>query len=333
MALSPNIPVAVTAACVLAMLFYLRCCDLSTWLLLVAVPAVAYGLLAETTKQTPIKDAVVLVTGASSGLGKAIAKDAARRGAKTVILVSRTRSKLEEVARELVELNGKVNAVVITCDLYSIDAMKALAEKVVQEHGPLDLLVNNAGAGAWKHTEDTSPEEAVEMMACPYQAAFSLSSLFTPSMVAANTGHILNITSAASMLGIRGAVGYATTRWAVRGFSRCLAQDMKELGVGVTLLNAGEITGTEYFSNAAGKAGGDSYQKIPYLFQLVDKLGLNMSTDQVAAAALMAVEKGWMETLVPSYLLYPTMVLYSVVPAFVELVCNVGQTGMRKKSN
>ncbi|EGB09365.1 hypothetical protein AURANDRAFT_6707, partial [Aureococcus anophagefferens] len=107
----------------------------------------------------------------------------------------------------------------------------------------VDVLVNNAGAGAWKHVEETTPEEAYGMMACPYQAAFTMTSLLVPTMVARATDcHVVNVTSAASEVGFRGAVGYATARWAMRGFSRMLAQDLKQLGIGVTHLNAAEIS-------------------------------------------------------------------------------------------
>merc|ERR1711865_285398 len=103
----------------------------------------------------------------------------------------------------------------------------------------------------------------------------------------------MNITSAACNLGFRGAIGYGSARWAIRGFTKHLYWDMKELGIGVTLLNAAEITGTNYFKDAPGKAGSSSKAKIPALFQLVDRLGLNYNTEQVAAAALDGVEKGW----------------------------------------
>jgi len=151
--------------------------------------------------------------------------------------------------------------------------------------------VNNAGAGAWKHIEETTPEDAIGMMACPYQTTFACSSLFIPSMAKARTGHILNVTSAACSVGFRGSVGYASARWAVRGFSKLLYWDVKELGIGVTLLNAAEITGTDYFKDAPGKAGAASKARIPALFQLIDKLGINYDTTSVVAAALTAVER------------------------------------------
>jgi len=145
----------------------------------------------------------------------------------------------------------------------------------------------------------------------------------------------------------RGAVGYATARAAVKSFSGYLEHDVRQLGIGVTLLNAMEISGvskqttisptplhcnvvwwlfrahshrhathsrihadhvhsqTEYFSNAPGKAGGDSHQKIPAILQLVDKLGLNTSTQNAAASALNGVQRGWATVLCPGWMMIP----------------------------
>ena len=108
-----------------------------------------------------------------------------------------------------------------------------------------------------------------------------------------------------------------------------LAQDLKQLGIGVTHLNAAEISGTSYFSDAPGKAGAASHAKIPYLFQLVDGLGLNYTTTQVAAAALDGVEKGWSTVLVPGFLLIPTKMVADVVPCFLEFLCGLGPAGRR----
>lgn len=163
-----------------------------------------------------------------------------------------------------------------------------------------------------------------------YQAAFTMTTLLVPQMIPrAKDCHIVNVTSAASEVGFRGAVGYATARWAMRGFSRMLVQDLKEYGIGVTHLNAAEITGTNYFSDAAGKAGKSSHAKIPSLFKVIDSMGLNYSTTQVAQAALDGVEKGWSTVLVPGFLLIPTKMVADVVPNFLEVLCALGPAGKR----
>ena len=323
-----NTQVAISAATAVALIYSMRTCEWMTFVALVIVPGVLYALLAEQTKATKLRGKTVLVTGSSSGLGLALAREAAKRGAAKVVLASRTKAALEAAAKlcEGDATHGSFEAVVAPCDVTKPDDVRALIKKLP----PVDVLVNNAGAGAWKHVEETTPEEAYGMMACPYQAAFTMTSLLVPTMVARATDcHVVNVTSAASEVGFRGAVGYATARWAMRGFSRMLAQDLKQLGIGVTHLNAAEISGTSYFSDAPGKAGAASHAKIPYLFQLVDGLGLNYTTTQVAAAALDGVEKGWSTVLVPGFLLIPTKMVADVVPCFLEFLCGLGPAGRR----
>ena len=323
-----NTQVAISAATAVALIYSMRTCEWMTFVALVIVPGVLYALLAEQTKATKLRGKTVLVTGSSSGLGLALAREAAKRGAAKVVLASRTKAALEAAAKLCAgdATHGSFEAVVAPCDVTKPDDVRALIKKLP----PVDVLVNNAGAGAWKHVEETTPEEAYGMMACPYQAAFTMTSLLVPTMVARATDcHVVNVTSAASEVGFRGAVGYATARWAMRGFSRMLAQDLKQLGIGVTHLNAAEISGTSYFSDAPGKAGAASHAKIPYLFQLVDGMGLNYTTTQVAAAALDGVEKGWSTVLVPGFLLIPTKMVADVVPCFLEFLCGLGPAGRR----
>ena len=129
-------------------------------------------------------------------------------------------------------------------------------------------------------------------------------------------------------------VCHAVSRCMSRVKPQCCAPiaavgQVMELGVGVTLLNAAEITGTEYFSNAPGKAGSGSHAKIPALFQLVDSFGLNCTTTQVASAGLDAVERGWSTVYVPGFLLLPTKVLADIFPCFVEALCALGSAGLR----
>mmetsp|Transcript_20676 Transcript_20676/g.41989 ORF Transcript_20676/g.41989 Transcript_20676/m.41989 type:complete len:334 (-) Transcript_20676:47-1048(-) len=330
-----NTQVVVSASLSVVLLNLVRTLEWTPFLCCIAAPAALYALLAEKTKATKLAGKTVLVTGSSSGLGLAMAQEVAKRGAAKVVLMSRTRPKLEAAA-ELCKAaakksrnQGPFEAVVVPCDVTKPDAVR----EAVKALPPIDVLVNNAGAGAWKHVEETTPEEGIEMMGCPYQSAFAMTTLLVPTMIPrAKDCHVLNVTSAASSLGFRGAVGYGTARWAMRGFSRMLLHDLNELGIGVTHLNAAEITGTDYFKDAPGKAGGSSKAKIPALFQLVDKLGLNYSTHQVAAAALNGVERGWSTVNVPGYVMIPTMMIYNIIPCFVEFLCSCGSAGLRKKA-
>merc|ERR1711871_1129805 len=198
------------------------------WGIVVAVPAILYAVLAERTKCTPIRGSTVLVTGACTGLGKAVALEAARMGAKKVLLVSVREKHLDIVAKECLKLAKKTRhadfpdfeAKPIVLDVTDPEAVRKAAFRIYQEHGALDLLVNHAEASSWKSVDETTPEEAMEMMANPYQSAFTCTTLFVPAMAEHATGHVLNMTSAASDIGFSGGIGAGSAKWAVKGFSR-----------------------------------------------------------------------------------------------------------------
>jgi len=322
-------PTVVSVAIVVGILAGLKAMPWEAWYACVLVPAVLYALFADKTKRTVILDKVVLVTGASSGLGKNLAIEASKRQAKKVILVARSEGKLHETAAECKKVNSQpgFEAVVMTCDLNDVQDIKRLAGRVTAEHGAVDLLINNAGAGAWKHMEDHTPEDVVAMLACPLQAGMVLTALLVPEMAKAGTGHIMNITSISGFAAFRGAVGYSAARWGVRGFTKNLYWDMKELGIGVTLLSPAEIEGTDYFKTA----GGDSKNRIPALFQLLGKFGLNYSPAATAWAGLNAVENGWSIANTPAHVAHLSVVCNGLLPFFIECVANCGSAGVRGK--
>ena len=158
--MAPNTQVLASSATSLLLLLWVRYMRFRTFLVVVALPALLYGLRAERTRALgSLKEKTVVVTGASSGLGKAIAIEAARRGATKIILVARSVDKLRVVA----EIIGQERAVVLPVDVSDAAALRAAFASL----DGIDLLVNNAGMGEWKHTEDTSSEEALQMIAVP----------------------------------------------------------------------------------------------------------------------------------------------------------------------
>jgi short-subunit dehydrogenase len=170
-----------------------------------------------------LKNKLMLITGASSGIGAATAKLAAKEGAR-VVLVARSKDKLEQVAEEIRRSGG--TAYTQAVDVSDPQAVAALEKSVTAELGAPDILFNNAGGGRWLHTEETSPEEAAEMMSAPYLAAFYVTRAFLPAMLKRNSGLVINMTSIGGFMPWPAATAYLAARFAMRGFHEGLRADL-----------------------------------------------------------------------------------------------------------
>jgi uncharacterized protein len=205
----------------------------------------------------------VLITGASSGLGAAIARAMAQAGAE-VLLLARGEEGLKRVAGEIESAGGKAR--IYPIDLTDADAVSSLAQRITQESGAPDILVNNAGSGQWKFLEETTAEEARQMMALPYFGALYITRAFLPEMLKRGSGHIVNISSVASRFVWPGATAYTAARWAMRGFSEALRADLYGTGIGVTLYESGEIS-SPYWEHNPG-----SRERIPKISKMIPVL-------------------------------------------------------------
>ena len=251
-----------------------------------------------------LKGRTAVVTGASSGIGAATAKEMARRGAH-VVLLARSASGLDEVRRAIVAGGGEATA--LSVDLTDCDAVARVARELKRAVGVPDVLVNNAGAGRWRFIEETEPDEAVAIMAMPYFAAFYLTRALLPDMLARGRGHLVNVTSPAAKIGWPGATAYAASRWAMRGFNEALRADLFGTEIRVTLFLCGKVA-SPYFANNPG-----SEERIPALARWVRTL----TPDEAARALVDGVEKNRREVITP-----PSLRLLDVAhrffPRFVE---------------
>jgi short-subunit dehydrogenase len=228
-----------------------------------------------------------LVTGASSGIGAAIARELAARGA-IVTLVARRREALEELAGEI--RSAGVQTHVEPADLGNVEEVEALAGRVVAKRGAPDVLVNNAGAGRWLAVDETPPGEAARMMALPYLAAFELTRGLLPAMIKRGSGRVVCMTSVAGWSHIPGAAGYGVARWAMRAFANQTRADLAGTGVGVTLIAPSEVD-SPYFDNNPG-----SRERIPGIARL---LGGAATPETVARYTANAIERERDEVIVP----------------------------------
>ena len=258
-----------------------------------------------------LENRVALVTGASSGIGAATARALAREGAH-VCLLARTESALTDVADEIRAVGGTAD--VYPVDLSDFDAVEAVAERIESDLGTPDVIVNNAGAGRFLAIEETSPEQAEDMMRVPYLAAFAVTRAFVEDMIARGSGTVVNVTSTAAYAPWPGATAYATARWAMRGFSAALRADLQETDVQVMLLAAGEVE-SPYFEHNPG-----SRERLPAISRLFPTL----TPEDVADAIVDGLREDRRTVIVPRRVA-AVVRLHRLVPRLVEeLVVRTG---------
>jgi len=219
-----------------------------------------------------LKNKLMLITGASSGIGAATAKAAARAGMR-VALAARTQANLEKVAMEIRGQGGQAS--IYALDVSDPRAVQKMAEKITAELGTPDVLFNNAGAGRWLFTEETGNEEAAQMIAAPYLSAFYVTRAFLPAMLERNSGTIVNMTSIAAFLSFPGATAYAAARWAMRGFNEGLRADLHGTRVR-TMLTAFARVNSDFWTNNSG-----SEQNIPGAQALIPPLTPEQAADTI----------------------------------------------------
>jgi short-subunit dehydrogenase len=217
---------------------------------------------------------LVLVTGASSGIGEATAKRYGAAGAH-VLLLARNAERLYGVAHAIREAGGTATAHPI--DLSASEAIKEMTARVEAENGTPDILINNAGAGRWLPLVETSPEDARAMMDVPYLAAFNVTRAFAPSMIARGSGKIAVITSPASYLAWPNASAYTAARRALAGFAETLQAELKPAGLFVTLVVLGTVE-TPYWEHNPG-----SRENLP---KTDPRLVPTLTADEAAAAII-----------------------------------------------
>jgi short-subunit dehydrogenase/mannose-6-phosphate isomerase-like protein (cupin superfamily) len=261
-----------------------------------------------------ISGRVVLITGASSGIGAAAAKALARQGGR-VLLVARTRAALEQVAAEIAAAGGEAR--VYPADVADATDVERMARAVRNEVGTPDIVINNAGAGRWLSVEETDPAEVARMMAVPYFAAFYVTRAFLPEMLRRGSGHILNMSSPICYMAWPGASAYGVARWAVRGFTATLRADLHGTGIGVTLLTPTKVS-SRYFANNPG-----SEERIPWIAKLYGTL----TPEQVGAAIVRALERNRREVIIP-FTLRLTVMLHNVLPGPIDWL--LSRTGWRR---
>ncbi len=180
-----------------------------------------------------LKDRVVLVTGASSGIGRASAHLIGLHGGK-VILVSRSKDKLDELKAEIEAEGGEAH--VYPTDLSDLDACQRMAEQVLEDHGRVDILINNAGRSIRRSVKDSLDRfhDFQRTMQLNYFGAVRLILTLLPSMQERRRGHIINISSIGTQAFPPRFGAYVASKSALSALSRCMAPEVAGDGIAIT---------------------------------------------------------------------------------------------------
>jgi len=188
---------------------------------------------------------LILITGGSSGIGKATAIELHKQGAK-IILQARNRSKLKAAAIEIDAAGNRISY--YPTDLTDIDAVEASAKMIVEKEGLPDVIINSAGSGEWLSFKESTVAHYKNTIDSPYLATALTCKVFYDKMQERNSGHFIIINSAAAYFSFPGATGYTPARWAMLGFSRALQADLFNTNFKVSMVALGKVD-SPYFEN------------------------------------------------------------------------------------
>jgi short-subunit dehydrogenase len=184
------------------------------------------------------QDKVVMITGASSGIGRGLAVEMGRRGAK-LGLVARRAETLDEVVREIEVLNGE--ALALPGDVQKSESIRAAADKLRAELGPIDILIANAGIGPTRDAAELNAEEVAGVINVNVIGASNSAAAVIPEMVARGSGQLVVISSLAAYRGLPRSAAYCASKAAVSAFFESLRLDLEPRGIDVTIIHPGFI--------------------------------------------------------------------------------------------
>jgi short-subunit dehydrogenase len=176
----------------------------------------------------------ILITGASSGIGRAFAIQAARAGAGA-ILVARREEELAEVAAECERAGAPAR--VRVADLGNVEACRRLAAAALAEDGPVDVLVNNAGISLRRAVADCKPEDLERLIAVNYVGPMALTLALLPGMLARGRGHVIQISTIGVQTGAPFFAAYLAAKAAADQFARSLRLELGGRGIAVTTIH------------------------------------------------------------------------------------------------
>jgi short-subunit dehydrogenase len=212
----------------------------------------------------------VFITGASSGIGKGLALEIAARGGRLGLLARR-----EDVLKEIVDeiTSRKGNAIAVAADVRDSKAVRAAADRLRAELGPIDVMIANAGIGVTNPAAQLDPEQFAQVIDINVIGAANSVAAVVPDMVERGSGQLVAISSLAGYRGLAKSAAYCASKAALSSFFESLRIDLRHTGVTVTIIHPG-------FIKTPLTAGREA--KMPYLMEL----------DDAVKKIVTAIEKG-----------------------------------------
>lgn len=199
------------------------------------------------SKQTVSPPLVAIITGASRGIGAAVASELARRGYRLALL-ARNQKRLEETAQNL---EGAPEVRGFPCDLVDSRQVERTFKDILDWAGQVDVLVNNAGIGVFAPLVEISDSQWDSVLDTNLRGVFYCSRAVIPRMKKQQSGYIINISSLAGKNAFRGGTAYCASKWGLQGLTYCLAEELRQDNIRVSVICPGSVH-TE-FSPHTGK--------------------------------------------------------------------------------
>ena len=253
-----------------------------------------------------IKGRVVIVTGASSGIGEATSREFGRQGAK-VVLAARRVDKLQALAQEIKGMGSGAETLVVQADLSKLEDIQSLVVQTLEKFGRIDILVNNAGFGRLDWLENLDPVKDIQaQMDVNVMGVIQTTRQVLPLMIKQRSGSIINMCSMAGLVGTPTYTIYAASKHAVHGFSEALRREVKPWGIDVSLIYPGGVV-TEFTQHAGIKR---KTKAATPKFML-------LTAEQVGSAVVKLVRRPRRMWIIP-WLWSVTAFLNKLMPGFVD---------------
>ena len=230
------------------------------------------------------KNKVVVITGASSGIGEASAIEFAKKNAN-VVLVARRKEKLLQVQKKISKYTD--STLICQCDVSNKLQVKEMSDAVLDRFGRIDVLVNNAGFVIYGKVNELSTEEIIAQMETNYFGMVFCTKAFLPQMLEQHSGHIVNVASVGASFSVPGVASYCATKFAMLGFSEGLRHELAGTGVGLTVVSPIMVR-TPLFDHPSF----ENFSKF--------STGVSLSSETVAKTIIKASNSSRLEIVVPS---------------------------------